>query len=148
MSFTISLYQNASPDKKIGKTLTPIGTYTGELRNETSILTPTILLEDSGTLYNANYMYIAEFGRYYYIKDINKVRNGLIEITSRCDATESWKDRILSHKAVVERQENKWNLYLDDGTFKSYNNPILITKQFPSGFSGMSFLLVVAGDQV
>lgn len=147
MSFTIELYQNASPNEKIGKSLTALGTYTGELRDASSVLTPVILLEDSGTLYNANYLKISEFGRYYYITEIDKLRNGLVEISARCDALETYKAQILSHKAVIERQEKKWNLYLDDGTFKAYNNPLLITKAFPSGFSGMSFLLVVAGDQ-
>lgn len=147
MSFDIYLYQNNSENNRAIKDLTQLDKLTGELREGTSILYPTILCEYSGTAYNADYMYISEFGRYYYIKDINKTRNGLLAIEGRRDPLQSFNTAILAHKAVIMRQENKWNLYLDDGTFKTYNNPYIITKAFPSGFTNPSFILAVAGGQ-
>jgi len=143
---TINLYQNKSPDNKIGKDLEQITTLTGTVRDETSILNPVILIEDSTALSACNYMFIPEFGRYYYITDIKKPRTGLAELSGRCDVLQSFSGEILANTAVIERQEEQWNLYIDDGTFRVYNNPILITKAFPSGFSGMSYVLAVTGN--
>ena len=48
--------------------------------------------------------------------------------------------------AIVKRQENRWNLYLDDGSFKVYQNPMVLTKAFPQGFTTQEFVLAVAGS--
>ena len=146
MSFSINLYQNLSPDNKIGKELTEIKTVQGTMRDEVSILNPVITIEEDDALNACNYFFISEFGRYYFITDIRKPRSGLLEISGKCDVLESHKGEILANTAVIERQENLWNLYIDDGTFRSYNNPIVITKAFPSGFSGMSYILAVSGN--
>lgn len=147
MAFTITLYTQNSEINRIKKALTQITTMTGSLKEETSIVDPVILVE--GTMANfvgANYIYIPEFRRYYYIHDIISVRMNLIELHCHCDVLMSFSDAILAQTGIVARQENNWNLYLDDGSFKTYSNPMILTKAFPSGFTTQSFALVVAGS--
>lgn len=146
MSFSITLYQNLSPDKKIGKKLREITTLTGTVRDETSIINPVILVEDNTSLSACNYMFIPEFGRYYFITDVKKPRAGVAELWAHSDGLNSFSGEILANTAVIESQENKWNLYIDDGRFRVYNNPIVITKAFPSGFSNPSYILAVTGN--
>lgn len=146
MSFSIEFMKNNSDNNKIRKSLSSIATISGNLKNDTSIISPTILIEGSiSSLKNCNYMHISEFDRYYYITDIRSIRNNLIEISAKVDVLQTYASQILANNAIIKRQENKWNLYIDDGSFKVYSNPNIITREFPNGFSGNEFVLAVAG---
>lgn len=147
MSFSITLMQNTSPVNKIGKSLSSQLEVTGDLRSETSIIDPVIMIEcELSDLTNCNYMYIPQFNRYYFVNNIRSIRNGLVEFTCHVDVLETYKDQIRANSAIIKRQENNWNLYLNDGTFKVYQNPIVITKEFPNGFNSQEFVLAVAGS--
>ena len=71
MSFSIVFMYNNEPMNKIGKTPETKFTLEGTLKEESSIVDPVILIEKDNPI-EANYAYIAEFERYYYIKDISK----------------------------------------------------------------------------
>lgn len=147
MSFSIILMQNTSPVNKIGKSLSSQLEVVGDLRSETSIIDPVITIEcDLADLTNCNYMYVPVFNRYYFVNNIRSIRNGLVEFSCHVDVLETYKDQIKANSAIIKRQENNWNLYLNDGTFKVYQNPIVITKEFPNGFNAQEFVLAVAGS--
>jgi hypothetical protein len=119
---------------------------TGTLREDCSIINPVIKLENmtATQLKECNYCYIPDFGRYYYINNI-VCKNKLYELTMHVDVLMSFKDGIRANDAVISRQENNYNLYLQDGVFKTYANPHYEIKQFPAGFSGYHFIFSVAG---
>lgn len=147
MSFSIVLQRNASENNKVDKTLTTITTMTGTLKNETSIIDPVIMFEASlSDLKNCNYCTISNFGRSYFVNNIRSVRNGLVELSCHVDVLSTYKSQIRQQFALVKRQENNWNLYLNDGSFKVYQNPMVLTKLFPSGFTSLQFVLAVAGS--
>ena len=147
MSFEIILQRNNSENNNINKDITNILTLSGTLKNQTSIINPTIIIEaDLTDITTCNYLTISSFNRSYFITNIESVRNNLVEISAHVDVISSFKSEILSNTAIVKRQENNWNLYIDDGLFKSYQNPIVITKAFPSGFTTQEFVLAVAGS--
>ena len=146
----VNLYRNTSETNKVGKTLTPIGTVLDVvLKDQTSITDPVLLLSgiDAAVLAGVNYIYIPVFLRYYLVKDITSVRNGVWEIRCHVDVLESWKTQIKQNIAIVARQQEKWNLYLNDGQFKIYANPQIGFQVFPSGFDNQSpcYVLAVAG---
>lgn len=143
----IKLQNTISEPNKIGKDITDILQIEGTLKEETSIIDPVILIKYEGTL-NNNYMTIEEFGRSYFINNITSIRTGLWEISAHIDVLETYRDEIKENRAVIKRQENDWNLYIDDGTFKSYQNPLIYTRTFPNGFNETNneFVLVVAGS--
>lgn len=147
MSFSIILQRNNSEKNKVDKTLTTIATMTGTLKNETSIIDPVIIFETSlSDLKNCNYCTISEFGRSYFVNNIRSVRNGLVELTCHVDVLSTYKSQIREQFAIVKRQQENWNLYLNDGSFKVYQNPMVLTKQFPAGFTTPSFVMAVAGS--
>lgn len=57
----------------------------------------------------------------------------------------SFADGIRNNTAIIKRQQEQWNLYLNDGSLKCYQDPIILTKAFPSGFTTQEFVLAVAG---
>lgn len=149
MSFSVDLYQNESPVEKIGKTLSNSHTISGVvLKRDTSILRPVLLINSVQNIYTYNYMYISEFGRYYFIDDIRSVNNNMWEISAHVDVLETYSTQILANTAVLRRQEKKFNLYLDDPEFKVLNNYRIQTKRF-AGTSGwtknLHYVLVTNG---
>lgn len=152
MAFNIILQTTSSMNNKIGKDIDDIVTLSGTLKNDTSVIDPIILIDSDTTtddsIFLANYCTIPKFGRKYFITDIKSVRNSLIEISMHVDVLETYQDEILGLNAIIRRTSDSdyFNLYLDDGVFNVYQNPDIVTKSFPSGFSGQSIILAVAGS--
>lgn len=143
---TIDFYKNHSEKNKLDKDLTSVTSMTGELKENCSIIDPVIkIVGNVGTFAAVNYMYIAEFGRYYFINNVISINNDICEVHAHVDVLSTYKDQIRAQNAIVSRQERKWNLYLNDGAFKTYQNPYIITKAFSSGFTSQHFVLTVAG---
>lgn len=146
MSFQVVIQRNESETIRIDKTLVTIATLTGNLKEETSIIDPTILVDANlVTLKSANYLTVEAFGRSYFINDITSYRNNLVEISCHVDVLSSFKTQIRANKGIVFRQENNWNLYLNDGVLEVYQNPIVTTHEFPNGFDSESYVLALAG---
>ena len=144
--FDINFQINHSEKNKLDKSITDIITLNGVLKNETSIIDPVILIEaDLTTLVNCNYMTIPVFGRSYFVTNIRSIRRNLVEVSAHVDVLSSFASQIRNNVAIVRRQENNWNLYLNDGVFKVYQNPMVLTREFPNGFSTFEFVLAVAG---
>lgn len=147
--FAITLQINSSPKNQLDKSLTDLVTLNGVLKEGSSIIDPIIDIRfTSATLesmYTTNYMTIPIFNRSYFITDVIFYNNALVEIHAHCDVLTSYASAIRGNDAIIYRQENDWNLYLDDGSFQVYNNPNVLTRPFPSGFSTLEFILAVAG---
>lgn len=146
---TIQIQQTTSEKNRIGKSISTLHTASGSLRDGTSIINPVIRISGANipTLKNANYMYIPDFNRYYFITDIKSIWNGLIEISGHVDVLQTYAGQIRNNTAIIKRNANSWNLYIEDGLFKTYANPHIFTKEFPSGFKDPSFVLSVAGGK-
>ena len=137
-------YKNNSDNIVVNKNLTLLTTKTIVLKEDTSIITPTIILAYDNNVIKSNYIYITELGRYYFINNVTCSQNRII-IDCDCDELFTYKNEILNSKAVIKRQENQFNTYLNDEKYKAYEYSRIQTKYFPSGFTNESFILAVAG---
>lgn len=147
MSFNIKLMVNQSENIRLDKKTKTISTVSGTLKDSTSIIDPVITIECAlADVVGCNYISIPKFNRLYFVNNIRSVGQGLVEFSCHVDVLSSFADEIRKNDAIVKRQENKWNLYLNDGTFKVYQNPLVLTRAFPSGFSTQEFVLAVAGQ--
>ena len=150
MSFPITFALNNSNENKIGKNISDIVTTTGNLKYPTDIINPTVSVTNGGNIeqiFTCNYMKIPMFSRNYFITDIRVINAVMVEVSGHVDVLETYAAQILAQAAIVERQENLWNLYLNDGlTFKVTNKPTIYTIPFPSGFTTQEFVLAVAGN--
>lgn len=146
----IILMLNNSEPERVTKELQTLATLTGSLKEGTSVINPTILLQGTPAtvqqIATSNYLQISDFGRYYFIRDIFSVRTNLWEISCHVDVLQTYSEQIKAQTAIIQRQEKKWNLYLNDGSFKVYQNPIVLTKPFPNGFTTNEFVLAIAGS--
>ena len=147
MAFTISLFKTASENNRVVKVLTDEKQLSGELRNQTSVLNPTIRIESSDNISGYNYCYISEFGRYYYITDIVSVRTNRWVVSLRCDVLMSYKDEIQSMNVILNNtQETGLSNYLASPNWVNLVKTKTDIKVFPSGLSEQGeFILITAG---
>ena len=145
MSFSISLQNNSSPINKIGKAISTITTVTGDLKNESNVLKPEILIECDSSILSANYMTIGELHRKYFIEEIQSVRTNLWLVQARVDVLDTYASQILSNPAVILRQENNFDLLLNDGVFKCKQDPRIFYRKFPSGLGDFNYILITQG---
>lgn len=138
----IILYSTNSPNNKLNKSLANAWEKQGTLRNETNLITPSILIQrDTNNFLNRNYCYIPEFGRYYYITDVESTRTKMWMIHLRVDVLMSFKQDILNSNAIITKQQvyqqgksgNFTNTYLNDGTYKSAENTFTQEYEFTGG---------------
>ena len=144
---TLTLYDNASERNAVNKSINELLTLNGTLRYESSVIDPIITIEmQSDTLLNINYAYIPEFGRYYFINNITIIRAGLWRLAMHVDVLMSFADGIKNNSAIIQRNENEYDLKLNDGLFVTQQNPRKSVHQFPSGFTNFDFVLAIAGQ--
>ena len=142
----ITFYKNSSEKNKIGKSISNKLTLSGNLRDECSITSPSILVE-STSLVNYNYCYIPEFKRYYFISDIVSVRNNLWRVSLKCDVLESFKSDILKLSCIVDKQQNQsYSNNIDDGSYINRADSFVEIANYQNGFnSSGEFILITAG---
>ena len=145
---TLRCYKNLSENNVVNKNITQLGSdLTGTLKENCSIIDQIILIEGipDENISHLNYIYIPSFNRYYYVNNIEVENTNLFRLHCHVDVLKTFASGIRSNNAVISRQENKYNLYLPDGAFKTYANPHYQIVKFPSGFSGYHYVLTVAG---
>lgn len=145
MSISITLMKNTSELNKIGKNKTNVLAASGTLKDRTSLTDPVFLIACSDTeAAKTNYIYVQDLLRYYFVRDCVSVRNGLYEFTCHVDVLESWKAQILVQRAIISRQQERWNLYLNDGQFKVFQNPHIEVFPFTHGFDSETACIALA----
>ena len=97
----ILLYKTTNANNDLNKTISDKVELVGALREASSIIAPSILIQSNPIGYN--YAYIPEFGRYYYIKNITAFRKGAFIVELKCDVLMSFKEEILNMSGIVSR---------------------------------------------
>lgn len=143
----IKLYYNSSDNRCIKKALVDEFSITGTLRASTNIVNPEITITSSTSM-RYNYCYIPAFQRYYYINNIESVKNNVWKLIMQVDPLMSFKKDILSLKAVVSKQTSEENgdEYIDDGSLVTDNLMFKTVYNFANGFNSNSeYILITAG---
>lgn len=144
MSITLTLYNNTSPINAMDKSLTQIASLTGNLREESNVVNPTILFQAT-SISNVNYAYIPELSRYYFVQEIESVRTNLWRAHLHVDVLYTYRSQIRQNRALVYRQQNRFDLMLDDGIFRCKQNPRIYRYEFPNGLGDFNYILITAG---
>ena len=154
---SINVYQFNGRAEQINKASdwTLLDTVSGTFREAVNILnpvidiTPTTQLTQAKILNKGNYVYISDFGRYYFVTDITAVSKDVLRLSLHVDVLMSWATEIRANTVVIERQEkdSASNTYLSDHELKLYNEPYVETYAFTNSFTADNFVLAVAGSR-
>lgn len=122
-------------------------TLTGTLRGQASVMSPSLQIQDI-VVFGYNYCYIPDFGRYYYINDINALRANLFELSLGIDVLMTYASEIRRNYAIVDKVENfgvAFN-YINDGSWINTNRTDQSIINFANGFNDNGeFILITAG---
>ena len=138
----ITLFKNLNEEKKVRKTLDYLTTLEGYLRDSASLEFPIFTIESDGIIDDAielqydnedieaddyelevnfndsilicNYIYVEEFGRYYYVSDIEIYNNRLYIFKCEEDYLMSHKEKFLSLKALISRNQYLNDTFIED----------------------------------
>lgn len=123
----------------------------GNLRHPSNVVSPDILIEIANpSLFN--YMYIPDFGRYYYIDEMESVRTGLWRIAATVDVLMSFQEEILNLNVTVSdlsSGEPNASTYMEGEQWKATVKTKTDVIQFPQGLldSG-EYILITSGGVV
>ena len=135
-TFDINLYKNSAEPNKVDKTseLTAVGTISGVLRQECSLINPEIIIQYDKPP-DFNYCYIANFGRYYYVENIVSMRQNLWRVRLRCDVLMTYKTQILNLTARIARQQYIYSYRQIDSEIPFTNDPEITVEDIPNSLN-------------
>lgn len=148
---------NVSEPRTVDKVVTTAFTLEGTIRQESAIVSPSILFETDGLFTNqlasVNYAYIPDFFRYYYINEVTHIRNHLWQVDFQCDVLMSFKQHIKNSIAIIEETSTTGpenvNKYMKNDAYATLVKHKTDIIQFPQGFSSTPyFILITAGGLV
>lgn len=116
------LYNNKSDDKVEDKNLTQLGEYTIVFKGDENIINPVLKITDSEVSEDANYLYLSELGRFYYIRKKTYSRQCIL-LECEVDVLMTYKAEIREMNAIISRNERLYNLYLNDNKMEMLNYP-------------------------
>ena len=142
----IALYVTGSEKNAIFKTLQNGIVLQGALRNESSVINPSILIQiDNPSQYN--YVFIPAFNRYYFITDIVSIRTNIWRINCAVDVLMSYQEQLLNLDVIVNNDTSP-----DVEMYKSGEQWQTLVKtktdiiNFPSGLlDNGEYILITSG---
>ena len=114
---TILFYSVSARKNELSKTLGTATSLTGTLREPVSLTDPEILIE-SATVPAYNYAYIADFGRYYFVRNVISVSNVIVEFILEVDAMASVKSQIGGSSEYVLRSASNYDGLISDTVYR------------------------------
>lgn len=130
----------------IDKTLSLFNTVTGVLRDESSIVDPSFMVEVENPS-GYNYAVIPDFQRHYFITNITSIRNNLWRIDCHVDVLKSFASQIKACRAILSNSETtNITTYMEGDIFRSLVKDKTDIIRFPHGLldSG-EYILITAG---
>ena len=142
----LTLYINMSDERVVDKLITQkLVLSSFEYKDDTNIIKPSIVVANNPEIFGCNYVYLSDFRRYYYIRNIT-VSQQRLRLDLECDPLYTYRAYIRECTGVLNRQENVWSGYLQDA--EGFENQYEYTqlKGFTTPFTkSLHLLLTVAG---
>ena len=139
----INFYNAKIKKNEVNKTLSSPIVKTCSLKNGSSIEDPVLYMEHDATLFNCNYVYIPDFGRYYFVSGREIVEH-TDYITLHVDVLMSFKNDILASVGTATRS-NFYNKNIPDKMVASLPGENIQYRTLSSPISGENYVLILGG---
>lgn len=124
---TAILYNNTSDSREINKNLTELATINITLYLDTNVTNPVFKLKNF--LNNANYMYVPDLHRYYYINNYT-LSTQCVYLHCSVDVLMSYKTELLNTECLISRSETDYNDNIVDTLAPITENTAYTVKNF------------------
>lgn len=128
------LYNMKDDPNVLNKEMSMVNIYDINMKDDNNISAPVVRLKDRRANLNsiANYAYIEEFNRYYFVNSMVTMNNAVWVLQLSVDVLESFKDDIMGKPAEITRHMQEGD-YLDVTPFREVRKTVDIfesDKQF------------------
>ena len=147
MSYPVKIYINSSAPDYFDKVLSGETTIQCDFKSPVDVENPTIYVSATDAYDKYNYCYIAEFGRFYFMKCIGG-NSQTLTFQCQSDPLMSFKAQIRACPAVISRNPWHWDLYLPDPKIPVETRTLAAVIKFPQDyFSGTNncYILTTLG---
>ena len=143
----VEIYKNLSENSVIGKSKTLVYETECEIRGESSIINPVLILQYNEQIFASNYVYIPTWGRYYFIDDVRVMTGGRVEVSLSVDVLESFKASILELNVILaDTEQTGLNNYLPSESFVANCKHKTDIVNFSNGLlNNGEYILITAG---
>lgn len=148
VNMNIDFYQMTNDKRVITKTLGTAYTLTNcQLIEPSNVIKPSFTIDINQALYKYNYVYIAYFGRYYYIDEITVIDGVSMRVDCSVDVLMSFANEIKNCDVVSRRNQNNYDMYLPDD-IPVESRYIRYSKKFNKSFEDFtpSYILITVGN--
>ena len=123
MAITVTLYSFTKRENSTKRPSTGGTDFSCTLIEDTSLMNPTFKLSIANNPIGKNYVYVADFNRYYFITDIRSYLN-FWYISCKCDVLASFKTEIGSQSHYILRSASDYDEYISDSFYGCKVNEI------------------------
>lgn len=143
---TVKFYKMTSTTNTINKTKSQIQESDCQLYEETDILNPVLLMRYNQNLLVSNYVFIEEFGRFYFINNIDIVDGNKLLIRCHVDVLETYWEKIKDTSQHIVRNSEQFNLYMKDDVMQVTQRTLRQVQRISDSDSGFPFLRTPEND--
>ena len=146
--YTLILYKNTADNRKLDKSsgLTNGTSFLVSMKETEDLIKPVFMIETNTDLTKFDYAKIEELNRYYYVNTERLVNSFQYRLHLDEDVLMTFKSEILNLVCIVDKQENNFNSYIDDGSYISQVDDFMNRYTFAKGFSAQPYnILICAG---
>lgn len=122
---TLTLYINQSDSLVVNKQIEALKSQVDfKLLDDCDEFSPVLILKNETASRNANYIYIEDWNKYYYITDRTYNNNGILTLSCREDVLMTLKGQFLGIPQIITRSSDPdvYNSLLEDNLFQAQSN--------------------------
>lgn len=139
----VNFYNAKIQNNEINKVLGDAIVKTCSLKNGSSIEDPVLYMEHDAQLFQTNYVYIADFGRYYFISGRELVEHTEY-ITCHVDVLKSFRNDI-KNSVVISTRSNFKNKQFDDNMVKPQSDKFIEYRKLSEALTGETYVAIIGG---
>lgn len=142
----ITLYKTSSERHRLSKVLTNSVSKTNcHILDGTSITDPVVVIGYDASLLSHSYAYISDFGRYYFITNIEVLPGQEMRLSLHVDVLMTYKDQIKACNARVTRSQSNYDPMISDNLIINKVNTNITQRKIGSGFTRTNQYYVLIG---
>lgn len=139
----VTLYQLSINPIVLNKTLGTGVDKSCTIKDNLNVMDPVIELDFDSSILSKNYMYIADLGRYYFIRNI-EIINHVIVITGHVDELKTYNSQIRSGSCTAIRS-NFYNKNIPESLALNLPNDKISYRKLSSALSGDTYICIIGG---
>ena len=141
----VQIYKTSSERHRLSKSLTNQINKTCHILDGTSITDPVIVIGYDSSILQHTYAYITDFGRYYFITNMEVLPGQEIRLSLHIDVLMTYKDQIKACNARVTRSQSNYDPMISDNLIINKVNTNITQRKIGSGFTRANQYYVLIG---